>query len=115
MHAFSKLLLWFATMAVILGCGIACTAQNPRPSRQSAAIAVSISLKANKVPSDQSPVVVLQLQNLTDQHLPLHTDPHMYRVQVRREKGDEPPTTALQRRITGKLLPGEAEQRSGGV
>jgi hypothetical protein len=56
----------------------------------------------------QSPVAILTVKNLSKHEAVIHGT--MYRVHAEGETG-EPPTTQVQRQITGRLRPGEAALR----
>jgi len=104
-----------ATVVLLMGAySISLDAQDVPAASQSDSISVSIALENDHVPVGKSPLVFLTVKNLTDRDVPLHTSVHMYRVHVQGPKG-EPPTTLLQRRTTGKLLPGESIGRGDEV
>lgn len=63
-------------------------------------------MEKEDVPIGQSPWAILTVKNLTDREIVLHASMY-HRLQVEGEKG-EPPTTRVQRSITGKLKSGEA-------
>lgn len=71
-------------------------------------IAASITVDKYQVPIGQSPWAILTVKNLTDHEVALHG--WMYRAHVDGENG-EPPTTLVQRMMTGKLLPGDRPLR----
>jgi hypothetical protein len=75
---------------------------------QSDSITVSLSMEKEQVAKGPSPWAILTVRNLSNHELPIHD--WMYRLHVEGEKG-EPPTTQVQRQITGRLQPGEAALR----
>jgi len=85
-------------------------AQTSSDTGQSDSISASIALEKDHVEFGKSPVVLLTVKNLTDHKVHVHGSPHKYIIHVEGQKG-EPPTTLLQRRVTGKLLPGESYER----
>jgi len=103
-----------AVLLLISSCSIYLDAQGVSADNQSDSISVSIALENDHIPVGKSPLILLTVKNLTDREVPLHTSVHMYRVHVLGPKG-EPPTTLLQRRTTGKLLPGESIGRGDEV
>jgi hypothetical protein len=115
MKHFHTVVLHLAAVFFLIGTySLSLDAQDISTASQSDSISVSIALENNRVPVGKSPLVFLTVKNLTDRDVPLHTSVHMYRVHVQGPKG-EPPTTLLQRRITGKLLPGESIGRGDEV
>lgn len=86
--------------------------QTASSTDQPASIAVSLAVDKDHVPINQMPKTPwanLTVKNLTDHEVIIHDT--MYQVHVDGEKG-EPPTTLEQRRITGKLRPGESQLRA---
>jgi hypothetical protein len=71
-------------------------------------IAVNLSIEKKQVAIGQSPWAILTVKNLSDHEIPIHD--RMRRVHVEGEKG-EAPTTYVQRAITHRLRPGEADIR----
>ena len=115
MKHFHPVVVNLAVVILLIGsCSISLDAQDVSSASQSDSISVSIALENDHVPVGKSPLIFLTVKNLTDREAPLHTSVHLYRVHVQGPKG-EPPTTLLQRRITGKLLPGESIGRGDEV
>lgn len=75
---------------------------------QSDSIAVNLSIEKEQVAIGQSPWAILTVKNLSNHEIPLHG--WMCRAHVEGEKG-EPSTTYVQRAITHRLRPGEADLR----
>lgn len=78
------------------------------PSPQSDSITVRLSIEKEQVAIGQSPWAVLTVKNLSNHEIPIHD--WMYRVHIEGEHG-EAPTTYVQRAITHRLRPGEADLR----
>lgn len=74
-----------------------------------ASIAVSMTMDKDHVRVGQSPWAILTVKNLTDQVLEINDN--TYRVYVEGDKG-EPPTTLVQRMMTGRLRPGDVPLRA---
>jgi hypothetical protein len=108
MKAFKHHFLRLVAVLVVLTSGIRLSAQLGASTSQADSIAVSIALDKDHFPVGQSPLVILKMNNLTDQDLYLHGD--WLQLHIEGENG-EPPTTLRQRMATGKLLPGEARLR----
>jgi hypothetical protein len=105
----------FTTRLVIIGlisaCGTFFCAQAVSQTRppQSDSIAVNLSIDKEQVAIGQSPWAILRVRNLSNHEMPIHD--WMYRAHLEGEK-DEPPTTKVQRQITGRLRPGEVPLRT---
>ncbi len=103
----------FTTRLVFFGliCGtwFCARAASRTPPPQSDLITVKLSIEKEQVVIGQSPWAILTVRNLSDHEISIHDD--MYRVHVERER-EEPPTTQVQRQITGRLRPGEAPLRT---
>ena len=111
-HIIAKIALTanVALAAAIVSAG----AQTPSSTTQAAPIAVSIVLGSDHGLAGTAPILQLTVKNLTNHEVPLHSGRDMYRVHVEGKNG-EPPTTMLQRRNTGRLLPGETTARTDEV
>jgi hypothetical protein len=72
---------------------------------QSDSITINLSIEKGQVAIGQSPWAILTVKNLSNHEVAIHE--YMYRVHVEGER-EEPPTTRVQRQITGRLRPGEA-------
>ena len=81
--------------------------QAPPPQPES--ITVNLSIEKEQIALGQSPWAVLTVKNLSNHEMPIHG--WMYRVHVEGENG-EAPTTYVQRAITRRLRPGEADLRT---
>ncbi|HWO33343.1 MAG TPA: hypothetical protein VNO32_31480 [Candidatus Acidoferrum sp.] len=106
--------LSFTTRLAFIGLISACStffcvgAASQTPPPQSDTITVKLSIDKEQVAIGQSPWAILIVRNLSNHEMPIHG--WMYRVHVEGEKG-EPPTTQVQRQMTGRLRPGEAALR----
>jgi hypothetical protein len=72
-------------------------------------LAVWIEMQKGRVSIGQEPLAILTMKNMIDHAVRIHE--YMYRAHVDGKDG-EAPTTLVQRSITHRLLPGEAELRS---
>jgi hypothetical protein len=93
-----------AFIAMIVTSGISIGTQTAAPAPKQNSIAVGLKMKEQEVPIGQSPWAILSVKNLTDEEIEIHN--YMYRVHVEGEKG-EPPTTLVQRQMTGRLKRGD--------
>ena len=107
-------ILSFATRFVFIGllgvCGafFCVRAASETPPPQSDSITVELGMDKKPVAIGQSPWAVLTVKNLSNHEIALHG--WMCRMHVDGEKG-EAPTTYVQRAITHRLRPGEADLR----
>lgn len=86
------------------------TKQTPTSSKMS----TSLSLHGNQFTIGQDVIVTLTIKNISNQSIPLRTDPHYYRVYVEGTNGEED-KTRFHHRLRGEFIPGETDLRGGGV
>jgi Rieske Fe-S protein len=101
--------LLVATLIVVAAKSISMDAQtttqaSPSATSKSATISLSIAVPNKQIPMGQKPWVHLTVTNLGSEEIAYPRD----RVHVEGPNG-EPPTTLVQRSITGRLNPGESE------
>lgn len=106
--------LFVTTLIVIAAKGIAVDAQTarravPSATNKSATISLSIAVPIEHIPLGQKPWVHLTVKNLGSEEIAYPRE----RLYVEGPKG-EPPTTHVQRSMTHRLNPGEADIRETG-
>jgi len=97
-----------AFIAIIVTSSISIAAQTAASAPKPNSIAISLKMKEQQVPVGQSPWAILSVKNLTDESMEIHN--YTYRVYVEGDKG-EPPTTLVQRQMTGRFKPGDVPLR----
>ena len=100
--------LVFIELISVCGTLLCTRAASQTPPSQSDSITLKLSIEKEQIAIGQSPWADLAVKNLSDHEIPLHG--WMCRVHVEGEKG-EAPTTYVQRAITHRLRPGEADLR----
>jgi hypothetical protein len=98
-----------AFIAMIVTSSISIGAQSTASGPKQNSISISLKMKEQQVPIGQSPWAILSVKNLTDESIIIHN--YMYRVHVEGDKG-EPPTTLVQRAMTGRYKPGDEPLRA---
>lgn len=106
--------LLVATLIVIAATSISVEAQTTPPAAPSATsktatLAVSIAVPIERIPLGQKPWVHLTVKNLGSEEIAYPRE----RIYVEGPKG-EPPTTLVQRSLTGRLNPGDTPIRLTG-
>ena len=114
MTRFRTLVLFLTMPAMYAANKIALDAQTTTPSSKSASISVSVSLQKNRIATDEKPLAILTVKNISDRDVSLRTDMLDYRVHLEGEKG-EPSKTSFHRRLRGEFQPGERDLAYGGV
>lgn len=113
---FSVGLIIYSCLGVFGFCG-ACAPNLEAQTKQgpaSSKISTSLSLHGNQFTIGQDVIVTLTIKNISNQNIPLRTDPHHYRVYVEGANG-EGDKTRFYHRLRGDFLPGETDLRGGGV
>ena len=106
--------LFVATLIVIAATNISVDAQATKPAVPSAmskspTMSLSISVPIEQIPMGQKPWVSLTVKNLGSEEIAYPRE----RIYIEGPKG-EPPTTHVQRAMTHRLNPGEADIRETG-
>ncbi len=108
------LISFCAGVLVFCGAGAANLESQTKQAPASSKLLTTLSLHGNQFTIGQDVTVTLTIKNISNQNIPLRTDPHYYRVYVQGANG-EGDKTRFHHRLRGEFLPGETDLRGGGV
>ena len=110
----TKLAIVCVMLVVFAANNVTLDAQTKVAATKSASISVSVSLQKDTFATNEKPLAILTLKNVSNRIVSVRTDMVDYRVHVERDTR-EAPRTSYHRRIRGELLPGETGLAAGGA